>query len=254
MTEEKLEYEIQFAGFDNLMPHRVHKILLVASPYDSSIIADDNRLTELIFNEYINLNLRYTPQIRRVSTTREALRKLRHEEFDIIITMVRTGDTDLMRFAKKAKAITPKTAVVVLAYNRIDIQGLPIDRGHNIDYVFLWNGDARILLSIIKLIEDRKNVNYDIKAGVKTIILIENSVRFYSTYLPILYTEIMKHTQFLLEEGVNTAHKFLRMRARPKILLATNYEEGKELYSKYKANTLGVISDMQFPRKAKADP
>jgi len=157
--EKPLDYEIQFAGFDNLMPYRVRKILLVASPYDSSVIADDDRLTELIFNEYLGLNLSHTPQIRRVSTAKEALRKLRHENFDIIITMMRSGEMDVIRFANKAKSILPDISVVVLAYNRIDIQGLPIHQGHDIDYVFLWSGDARILLSIIKLVEDRHNTN-----------------------------------------------------------------------------------------------
>ncbi|HUT86099.1 MAG TPA: PEP/pyruvate-binding domain-containing protein, partial [Elusimicrobiales bacterium] len=141
----------------------------------------------------------------------------------------------------------------VLSYNRIDIQGLPIHQGHDIDYVFLWNGDARILLSIIKLVEDRKNTNKDIKAGIKAIILIENSVRFYSAFLPVLYTEIMKQSQFLIAESVNMAHRFLRMRARPKILLATNFEEGKKLYQKYKNHVLGIVSDIQFPRKDKTD-
>lgn len=254
-NKEKIDYNIQFAGFDNLMPYRVRKILLVASPYDSSIIADDNRLTELIFNEYIDLNLRYTPQITRVSTAGQALRKIRSEQFDIIITMMRATGSDVMTFAKKAKVVSPDISVVVLAYNRMDIQGIPIHRGHDIDYVFLWNGDARILLSIIKLTEDRKNIDHDIKTiGIKTIILVENSVRFYSAYLPLFYTEIMQQTQYLLAESLNLSHKLLRMRARPKILLATNYEEAKELFLKYKNNILGVVSDIQFPRKGKTDP
>lgn len=254
-SEDNIDYNVQFAGFDNLMPYRVRKILLVASPYDSSVIADDNRLTELIFSEYLDLNLQYTPQISRVSTAGQAVRKIRHEEFDIIITMMRAGGGDVMTFAKKAKEILPGVSVVVLAYNRIDIQHLPIHRGYSIDYVFLWNGDARILLSIIKLVEDRHNINCDIKAaGIKGIILVENSVRFYSVYLPILYTEIMRQTQLLIAEGLNLSHKLLRMRARPKILLATDYEEASDLYVRYKKNVLGIISDIQFPRKGKTDP
>ena len=247
--------EERFGGFNELMSHRVHKILLVSSPYDSATIAEDERLSEIISSEYLDLSLRWAPQVRRVSTGEEALEKLERERFDIVITMLRVGGMDILSFARRVKQLAPEVPVVLLAYNVMDIQGLPVDRGAAVDYIFLWNGDPKILLSIVKLVEDRDNIDRDIEiAGVQTILLIENSVRFYSVYLPLIYTELMRQTQTLIGEGVNLTHKLLRMRARPKILLATSYEEAQDLYKKYKHNLLGVITDVEFNRNGRAEP
>ncbi|MDD4004992.1 MAG: PEP/pyruvate-binding domain-containing protein [Elusimicrobiaceae bacterium] len=247
--------EVSSGGFDSLMIHRVLKILLVSSPYDSSVIAEDSRLTEIIFSEYLDLSLRWSPRVVRVTTAAEALEKLRGESFDMVLTMLRVGGMDVMSFATAAKAIRPELPVVLLGYSLIDIDGIPNDSNSPVDYIFLWNGDAKILIAIIKLIEDRRNVDHDIEvAGVQVVLLVEDSVRFYSAYLPLVYTEIMAQTQKLMSEGVNTMHKLMRMRARPKILFANTYEEALALYNKYRSNILGIISDVQFPLGGQPDP
>lgn len=247
--------EVSFGGFDSLMPHRVLRILLVSSPYDSSVIAEDSRLTEIIFSEYLDLSLRWSPRVVRVTTAAEALDRLRAEDFDMVLTMLRVGGMNVMSFATEAKKLRPGLPVVLLAYSLIDVDGIPNDHGSPVDYIFLWNGDAKILIAIIKLIEDRRNIDHDIEvAGVQVILLVEDSVRFYSAYLPLVYTELMEQTQKLMSEGVNTMHKMMRMRARPKILFANNYEEALALYNKYRHNILGIISDVQFPVNGVADP
>ncbi len=246
--------EVNFGGFDSLMPNRVLKILLVSSPYDSSVIAEDSRLTEIIFSEYLDLSLRWAPRVVRVTTAAEALEKLRQENFDMVLTMLRVGGMNVMAFATEVKKLHPDLPVVLLAYSLIDIDGIPNDHTSPVDYIFLWNGDAKILIAIIKLIEDRRNVDHDIEvAGVQVILLIEDSVRFYSAYLPLVYTELMAQTQKLMSEGVNTTHKLMRMRARPKILFASTYKEASALYDKYRSNILGIISDVQFPVNGETD-
>ncbi|MFA6582807.1 MAG: PEP/pyruvate-binding domain-containing protein [Elusimicrobiaceae bacterium] len=247
--------EVSFGGFDSLMPSRVLKILLVSSPYDSSVIAEDSRLTEIIFSEYLDLSLRWSPYVARVSTATEALEKIRGEEFDMVLTMLRVGNMDVMAFAGEVKKLKPDLPVVLLAYNLMDVAGVPNEPDSPLDYVFLWNGDAKILIAIIKLIEDRRNADHDIAvAGVQVILVVEDSVRFYSAYLPLIYTEIMAQTQKLMAEGVNMMHKLLRMRARPKILFASSYDEAAALYQKYKDNMLGLISDVEFANAGKKDP
>jgi len=249
------DYEVQFGGFDKLMPFRIREILLVSSPYDSSSIAEDDRLTELIFSEYLDLRLHYAPRVTRAATAEEALRLVRRERFDMILTMMRVGSMDIADFAREVKKAKPDLPVILLAYNLIDVERLREENVKEVDRVFLWLGDVKILLAIIKLLEDRSNIDHDIQtAGVQTILLIEDSVRFYSAYLPLIYEELMKQTRLLIAEGVNLSHKMLRMRARPKILMATSYEEAMELYQKYKSNLLGVITDVEFPRGGALDP
>ncbi|MEE8425142.1 MAG: PEP/pyruvate-binding domain-containing protein, partial [Elusimicrobiota bacterium] len=249
-----------FGGFDRLMPYRVREILLVASPYDAFIIAEDDKLTEIIFSEYLDLNIRYAPRVTRVSTAEEALERIRakaseHEPFDMIITMLRVGDMNLGAFTRTAKRVSPGIPVFMLAHNLLDIQRMsPKDR-EAIDRAFLWTGNARILLGLIKQIEDRRNIDHDIQAaGVQTILLVEDSVRFYSYYLPLLYTEVLEQTQKLMSEGVNLSHKMLRIRARAKILLATSYEEAWDIYEKHRSHILGIITDVQFPKDGVLDP
>ncbi|OGS04561.1 MAG: hypothetical protein A3G41_04660 [Elusimicrobia bacterium RIFCSPLOWO2_12_FULL_59_9] len=150
MGETIFDYEVQFGGFDRLMPFRVREILLVASPYDAFIFSEDDRLTELIFSEYLDLNLRYAPRVTRVSSAAEALERLRQDRFDLLITMMRVGPMDVGAFALAAKEIAPKTPVVLLAYSQLDIQRLGEDNRARLDDVFLWLGDIKILLAIIK--------------------------------------------------------------------------------------------------------
>ncbi len=210
------DYDIQFGGFDKLMPFRIREVLLVAAPYDSFLLADDDALTELVFSEYLDLNLRYAPRVTRVSSAEEALGRLGKERFDLVITMSSAGSLDLGGFAREAKRLVPDLPVIVLALNMTDAARLSEADRAAVDRVFVWLGDPRVFMSIIKLVEDERNIDHDIAlSSVQTIIVIEDSVRFYSSYLPVLYSELMKQTQLLMAEGINLSHKMLRMRARP---------------------------------------
>ena len=227
-------YDIQFGGFDKLMPWRVREVLLVASPYDSFLLADDDALTELVFSEYLDLNLRYAPRVTRVPTAEEALRRIAGEPFDLIITMAQIGNLDVAAFAREAKRLRPELPVILLCLNVTDYAELSQEDRDAVDRIFAWQGDPRIFMALIKLVEDQRNIDHDVAlSSVQAILLIEDSVRIYSAYLPIIYAEVMKQTQRLLAEGINLTHKMLRMRARPKILLAHDYESGWALYRKY---------------------
>jgi len=242
---------VYFGGFHNLMPHRVQHVLLVSSLYESFILEEDGLLTELITSEYLDMNLSHAPRVSRVSTGREALAFLEDRTVDLVITMTRLGEMSVPAFAAAVKAKRADLPVVVLADDARAIVREPgIHRSACIDRVFVWNGDAKILLAIVKFVEDLLNVEHDTREGnVRVIILVENSVRFYSTYLPLIYTELMKLTQTLIADGVNLMHRLLRMRARPRIVLAETFEEACAQFEKYRRNVLGVISDIRFPRE-----
>jgi len=239
-----------------LMARRITNILLVSSLYDSYTFEEDGALSEVLFAEYLQLNLSYAPRVERVSTAQEALDMLQTSRFDLVITMLRVGGMDVFDFRKKVRRIAPDVPVVLLAYNTRELAMLePEQRPRNTDRLFVWSGDHRLFFAIIKHIEDRYNVEADIRlAGVQAIILVEDSVRFYSVYLPALYTAVVRQTQRLMSDAVHRMQRLLRMRARPKILLATSYEEAEEYYTKYKDHVLGVILDVAFPRGGKKDP
>jgi hypothetical protein len=254
MMIENEDYEPRFVKFHDLMKFRVREILLVSSFYDAFVLEEDGGLSEHIFSAYIDLNLRFIPRVTRVSSAEEALKTLREKSYDLVITMTRISDMNPGEFGKKVKALNPQMPVILLTYEWVEVELLiRLRKTGSIDKVFYWTGDTRILLAIIKYIEDLKNVDNDIRLGVRVILLIEDSPRFHSIFLPILYTEVMTQTRLLISEGVNDLHRLLRMRARPKILMAETYEEGKKLYKKYKDNLLGVISDIRFPRKGEID-
>ncbi|MDJ0763289.1 MAG: PEP/pyruvate-binding domain-containing protein [Myxococcota bacterium] len=241
--------------FDTLMPKRIQNILLVSSLYDSYTFVQDGRLTDLLFSEYLDLNLRYAPHVDRVSTAQKALRKLESDNYDLVISMLRVGDMNVREFGLRVRRIHPGLPVILLAFNNRELSLLE-EMGHlpGIDQIFVWSGDARLFLAIVKYIEDRLNVLHDAQAaGVQTVILIEDSIRFYSAYLPMLYTEIMEQTHSLMSDGLNQMQKLVRQHARPKILLATNYKEGLEYYSRYREFLMGVIIDAAFPRDGKVD-
>lgn len=250
------EYDPTHAVFRDLMAYRVHEVLLVSSLYDSYIMEEDGQLAESIDAEYYQLKLSYAPRITQVSTAEAALEVLGTRAFDLVITMTRLGDMDVIRFARAVKTLFPDLPIVLLAdnppaANRVKLQNRP----PCLDQVFVWRGDVAIFLAIIKFIEDRYNIDRDTRlAGVRTILLIENSVRFYSSYLPMLYTELTKQTQALVADGVNTRQRLRRMKARAKILLAETFEEAWDLYRTYQGYTLGIISDARFPRGGQTDP
>ncbi len=235
---------------DSLMPWRVSNLLLVSSLYDCYTFIEDGRLSEMLFSEYLELNLRFTPSVERVSTAAEALRKLKEEHFDLFISMPRVGEMNMVEFGRAAHALAPNIHVVPLACTARELDVLlSMGTMPGMDKPFVWLGDVRLFLAIVKHVEDQMNAWHDVRtAGVKCILLVEDSVQYYSTFLPMLYTEIVKQTQSLMAEGVNRMQKMMRMRARPKILLATTYEEALGLYDRYRDNLLGVILDAAFPK------
>jgi len=250
-----VDYEPQFGIFHDLIKFRVREILLVSSFYDAFVLEEDGRLSERIFSEYIDLNLRFIPRIVRVSSGEEAIEALKKGTYDLVITMTRINGMDALEFGKQVKSMNPAMPVVLLTYDWIPPDRLIRFRETGyIDKVFYWGGDTKILLAIIKYVEDKKNIDNDIKLGVRVIVVIEDSPRYYSLFLPIIYTEIMTQTRLLISEGVNDLHRLLRMRARPKIIMAETWEQGIELYNKYKKNLLGIISDIKFPRDGKLNP
>ena len=243
------------ASFERLMPHRVRNILVVASAYDAFVIEEGGRLTELILNEYVSLNLSDGPRVTRVATAAEALELIEQQPFDLVITTSRIGNLDGLRLGRRIKQIEPNCPVVLLAFDIGELQRLTAERHPDaVDHVFLWSGDARLFIAIIKMLEDRWNVDHDTEvARVRTILLVEDSARFISLYLPLLYTVLVKQTHLLMDDGVNLANRLLRLRARPKVLLAQNREDAIDVYEKYRPFMLGVISDKSFPPDAYGD-
>ncbi len=248
------DFEPKFSGFHDLMKFRVREILLVSSLYDAFVLEEDGGLAERIFSEYVDLNLHFIPRITKVSSAEEAFQALKRRTFDLVITMSRLSDMNPIEFGTRVKKDYPDIMVILLTYDIIDPLLLTqIRRTRSIDKVFYWSGESRILLSIIKYVEDLKNVQDDARAGVQVILLIEDSPKFYSIFLPMIYTILMNQTRQLIADGVNDLHRMLRMRARPKVLLTDNYDDALLIYEKYKQNLLGIISDVRFPRHGKMD-
>ena len=242
-------------SFANLMTRRIYNILLVASKYDAFVLEDDGRVDEQIFNEYVSLNLRYPPRFTLVADGQEALTALEKNSYELIIFM--PGDKQNISFetAKSIKSLYNAIPIVVLTpFSREVSKYMEKTDLSAIDYVFSWLGNTDLLLAIIKLIEDKMNVDDDIESvGVRVIMLIEDSVRFYSSILPNLYNFVLEQSKNFATEALNAHQEMLRMRGRPKILLARNYEEAKELFLKYHGNMLGLISDMSFNRDGVKD-
>jgi CheY-like chemotaxis protein len=239
------------------MRHRVMDILLVASPYDSFLLEEAGQLSERVLGEFRNLDLHYGPGLTTVARAADALALAREQRrFNLIITTLRPGDLNAAELAARARAQGLDVPVVALAFDtremsdfvaRNDVSGL-----HRI---FLWQGDARILLAIVKDVEDGLNVAHDTRAaGVQVILLIEDSVRYYSSFLPVIYGELLHQSQRLTSEGVNVSQKILRMRARPKILLCRTFEEAWDVFTTYRDDVLGIISDVEFPRGGDREP
>ena len=243
-------------SFVDLMTKRIFNVLLVANPYDAFMLEDDGRIDEKIFNEYMNLSLRYPPRFTQVSTKEEAWQKLSDMTFDFVICMPGTDNSDVFDIARSIKERYEHIPLVVLTpfshgiTKRMENEDLSI-----FEYVFCWLGNTDLLLSIIKLIEDKMNLEHDVKeVGVQMIMLVEDSIRFYSSVLPNLYKFVLKQSKDFATEALNAHQSTLRMRGRPKIVLARTYEEAMALYEKYSDNILGVITDANFPRNGKKDP
>ncbi|MDQ7096812.1 PEP/pyruvate-binding domain-containing protein [Desulfosporosinus sp. PR] len=242
-------HKAQFSGFHDLMKFRVREILLVSSPYDAFVLEEDGRLSEKIFGEYLDMNLQFVPRIHRVSSAEEAFSAMRERTYDLIITMARIRDMNPQEFGKRIKETYPGKPVVMLTYDTLNNDLIKqIRESKAIDKIFYWSGNSKILLAIVKYVEDLGNLESDCREGVQAILVVEDSIWAYSQFLPIIYTEIMKQTSYLISKGINNLHRLLRMRARPKILLAETYEEAVEIFEKYRHNLLGVISDMGYPK------
>ena len=254
---ELQKYDFSDTSFNLLMQRRIHKVLIICSNYDNYMLEEDGRIDEQIFNEYVSLNLRYPPSFVQTDSEEEAMRILNEEKIDLVISMLNFREKDVFAIARKIKAQCPSIPIVALTYFSREVS-LRLQREDlsAVDYVFCWLGDASLLLAIIKLLEDRMNAEYDIDmVGVQAIILVEDSIRYISTYLPNLYKIVLKQSRDFQQEALNPHQKMLKMRGRPKILLATNYEDAISLYKKYKYNVLGVISDISYKKEGihKAD-
>lgn len=246
-----------FRGFQDLAQHRIENILLVSSLYDSFILAEDGQLGERILSEFLDLSFRHSPGITRVSSGAEALALASGQSrFNLIITSMHVGDMDALELARKVKEAGLAIPVVLLAYDTRELTTfLARHDTTDLDRVYLWQGDVTILLAIVKDIEDRLNVAHDTALmGVQVVIVIEDNVRYYSSFLPVIYTELMHHSQKLAPEGVNLSHRLMRIQARPKILLCHTYEEAWARFWAYRENVLGVISDIAFPVNGAIDP
>jgi len=253
-TKKPGDYQIEFGGFEKLMPYRIKNVLLVASLYDSFLLADDDRLNEALFGEMLDSSPRSAPRITRVASAEEALEKLGEASYDLVIAMIQVGETDMADFFRSLKAGRPKLPVVLLSFNIPDIKAIPDETLALADGVYLWSGDTRIFSAIINIIEDARNLQLDAKVGVQAVLLVEDNIKFYSSYLPVIYTELMKQTQIVMAEELNPAKKMLRLRARPKVLFCSTYEEAWAIYEKYKHNLLGVISDIEYPKDGACHP
>jgi len=245
-----VDAERLFEGFENLMPFRVQDILLVSSLYDSFILREDGRLNELLIGESLELNLQQIPGITHVSSGAEAIAIARAQpRFNLIVTNLEVGDMDAAQLAAEVKAAGLDIPVVVLAYDYRQIKRF-IERTpvNDLEWIFLWQGNIRILISIVKYIEDKRNVMHDTHAiGVPVILVVEDNIRYYSSFLPAIYTELITQSKRVIREGLNVAHKLMRMRARPKILLSSTYEDAVREAMKYREYLLGVVSDIEFP-------
>lgn len=256
MNEDSLsQLYLKDTAFQNLMQRRIFNVLLVASPYDAFMMEEDGRVEEQLYFEYVALNLSSPPRVTRVSNTTEALVELQRKDFDLIIMMPGVDVSETFSGAKLIKGITPKTPIVVLTpFSKEVSRRLAKEDFSSVDYVFSWLGNVDLLLAIIKLLEDKMNADSDInEVGVQAIMLVEDSVRFYSSVLPTLYKFLLKQSLIFSTEALNEHEQMLRMRGRPKVMLARDYEEAVELYERYGKNMLGVISDISFKRNGEKD-
>lgn len=242
--------------FKNLMQKRIYRVLLICSNYDAYMLEEDGRIDEQIFEEYVSLNLRYPPVFVRVNSATKAFEVLKNDKIDLVISMLSIKETDAFQLSNQIKREYSEIPIVVLTpFSREVSIRLQNEDLSSIDYVFSWLGNAELLLAIVKLIEDEMNVEQDVnEVGVQVILLVEDSIRFYSSYLPNLYKIVFKQSKKAMQEGRNSQRQMLRKRGRPKILLARNYEEAIKIYQTFSENMLGIISDVHYMKDGKKDP
>jgi len=251
MTAHIPDSEMLFEGFENLMPFRVQDILLVSSLYDSFILREDGRVSELLLGESLELNLPHLPGITHVSSYAEALALARSESrFNLIVTNLTVGGVSAAEFAREVHNSGLDVPVVVLAYDYREVKNFVARNPEtDIERIFLWQGNARILVAIVNYIEDSRNALHDTRVmGVPVLLVAEDNIRYSSSFLPAIYTELITQSRRVIQEGMNAAHKLVRMRARPKILLSSTFEDAAEQVRKYQEFLLGIVSDVEFPR------
>ena len=247
------EFYTQFKVFHELMSIKIREILLVSSPYDAFIIEEDESLASRIINEYRGLNLSLPPRVTRISSASEAMALLDSKRFDMVITMPHLEEMDAFRLGLEIKKIKPEMPVILLGHSHRGIYPPPENKDcSGIDDIFIWSGNSDLLLALVKNAEDRLNLEQDARrAGVRVLLLVEDSPLYYSSFLPLIYKEIVKQTQKVLGEGLNEEHRLLKMRARPKILLAKSYDQAMAIYETYRSFLFGIISDTRFPKQGK---
>lgn len=256
MNEDAIsQLYLKDTAFQRLMQRRVFNVLLVASPYDAFMMEEDGRIEEQLYFEYVALNLSSPPRVSRVSDTDEACEMLAQKHFDLVIMMPGGDISSTFAGARRIKEMDGNLPVVVLTpFSKEVSRTLENEDLSSVDYVFSWLGNVDLLLAIIKLLEDRLNADADINGvGVQMILLVEDSIRFYSSVLPTIYKKLLKQSRAAATEALNEHEQMLRMRGRPKVLMARDYEEAMELYERYGQNILGVISDVSFMREGKKD-
>ncbi len=242
----------RFHDYQDLMRHRVMDILLASTPYDTFILEEAGELSERLLGEFRNLDLHYAPALTGVSSGEAALRLARERSHvNLIITTPHLADMDAAELARRARQEGLDAPVVLLAWDTRELAEFQARHDTSgIERTFLWQGDARILVGIVKSVEDRRNAPHDTReVGVQVILLVEDNVRYYSSFLPVMYTELLHHSQRVIKEGLNISQQILRMRARPKILLCTTWEEAEAAFAAYGEDVLGIISDVEFPRR-----
>ncbi len=255
VPKEWNKFYLKDVSFVNLMTRRIFNVLIVANPYDAFMLEDDGRIDEKIFDEYMELGMRYPPSFTQVSTTEEANAVLQNTDIDLVICMPGNADNDAFTVARGVKAAYPNIPCVVLTPFSHGISKRIQDEDMSVfEYVFCWLGNTNLIMSIIKLLEDKMNIEHDIReADVQMILLVEDNIRFYSSMLPNLYNYILAQSKRFSTEALNPHAAAQRKRGRPKVVLATNYEEAMSIYEKYHENTLGVISDTRFPMHSTPD-
>ncbi|MCK5153420.1 MAG: phosphoenolpyruvate synthase, partial [Spirochaetales bacterium] len=253
---EQSAFALKETAFHELMSRRIREILLVCSHYDKFMLDEDGRIDEQLFQEYMALSLHYPPRMTQAATAEEANKALGNKYFDLVILMLSVGEDNLVDLAEDIKRKYPLKPIILLTplSTKETMQRIKMEDSSSIDYIFSWQGNTNIMLAMVKVLEDRMNVDPDVNnVGVQSIILVEDSVRYYSSYLPVIYETLFKQARSLMKEGLNEWEQTIRMRGRPKILLARSYEEALSLYEKYKKNILGVISDIAYLKNGKID-
>ena len=242
---------LQKTSFQDLMLNRIHEILLVASPYDAFILEEEGGLTQQILYEYLGMNLSYAPRVWHAETATKGLKMLSDRAYDMVIVMMRIADMDPLTFSQEVKENYPNKPVILLAFDESEIQDIDKnDINRSIDKIFIWSGNADVFPAIIKYLEDKMNIQRDFNiADIRSILVVEDDPRQYSITLPFLYQTMLKYVRSLIDNRLSDIDKMFLFRARPKIILLSDYDDAINFYEKFSNNIIGIVSDVRFPSK-----